>query len=233
MQNDEQQTKQSHRDYDKEPIVIKDYNMFFDDIHLIIYIILGATAVALSWEKVDYYNLIMYGVVLGSIYVYPSIYQHFKQVGKTFIHLRDSEIIFELDGHIAEKIKLEEIDNLYKTNVDYHHKSQNTNNFSILSRLLRFLFSVIDYPLMVLYKVIFRLKQDGFKHFRFDDAVIVFSQDKLINILPNNNDEYELVRRYFIDKLDKDIENLKIYNRYIKNTSEIDIKNLERMNYDK
>lgn len=54
------------------------------------------------------------------------------------------------------------------------------------------------------------MKDKNYKY-RLFDAILVYSGDKFINILPITSKQYEEVRKYFLDKGLSDIENKKIY----------------------
>ncbi|MCT7586821.1 tyrosine-type recombinase/integrase [Aliarcobacter butzleri] len=59
---------------------------------------------------------------------------------------------------------------------------------------------------LIFLKYLYHKKMDRNYKYKLFDAILVYSKDRFINILPSTNKEYEEVRNYF---LDKDLGNIK------------------------
>ena len=69
--------------------------------------------------------------------------------------------------------------------------------------LFRHVFIIV--PIMMIPAVI------GYKSYRFYDAIIIFSGDKFINILPTTLDEYNEVKKYFRTKKQIELATTKVF----------------------
>ncbi|RBQ32401.1 hypothetical protein CRU92_01450 [Arcobacter sp. FW59] len=214
-------------DYDKNPIEIKDYNtlfMFLVNISLIpvlifIYINHEYNPGEIS-EASLYRNLFIIIPFAMSIYMIPYI----KSRGKRKIVLTNTDIKFMHENKIIEEIKISEITNIKKTYIDIYHKSQNLKYYQRFGLLIVFpliailsnsYYILLIIPFMHIFLIItkylfHKLKDENYKY-KFFDAILVYSGDKFINILPTTNNEYEKVRKYFLDKNLGDIQNKNIY----------------------
>ncbi|RBQ29481.1 hypothetical protein [Aliarcobacter vitoriensis] len=214
-------------DYDKNPIEIKDYNtlfMFLVNISLIpvlifVYINHKYNPGEIS-EASLYRNLFIIIPFAMSFYMVPYI----KSRGKRKIVLTNTDIKFMHENKIIEEIKISEITNIKKTYIDMYHKSQNLKSYQRFGLLIVFpliailsdsYYILLIIPFMHIFLVItkylfHKLKDENYKY-KFFDAILVYSGDKFINILPTTNNEYEKVRKYFLDKNLGDIQNKNIY----------------------
>lgn len=155
-----------------------------------------------------------------ALYIRP----YLKSRGKRKIVLTNSDIKFMHEDIILEEIKISEITDIKKTFHDIYHKSQNLKYYEILGLYVIFPLIVIvtnSYYLLfiipffhiflVISKYIFhKIKYKNYKY-RFFDAVMIYSGDKFINILPVTNKDYEKIKNYFLDKGFGDIQSKKIY----------------------
>ncbi|MCT7616847.1 hypothetical protein N5U05_03760 [Aliarcobacter butzleri] len=214
-------------DYDKNPIEIKDYNtlfMFLVNISLIpvlifIYINHKYNPGEIS-EASLYRNLFIIIPVAMSFYMIPYI----KSRGKRKIVLTDTDIKFMHENKIIEEIKISEITDIKRTYIDIYHKSQELKSYQRFGLFIVFPFIAIvsnSYyilliiPFMHIFLVItkylfHKLKDENYKY-KFFDAILVYSGDKFINILPITSKQFEEVRKYFLDNSLGDIQNKKIY----------------------
>ncbi len=58
---------------------------------------------------------------------------------------------------------------------------------------------------------LYHKKMDRNYKYKLFDAILVYSKDRFINILPSTNKEYEEVRNYFLDKGLGNIKDKKIF----------------------
>lgn len=130
---------------------------------------------------------------------------------KRIIKLTNSKIEFLHREILLEKISLDEITNIHKTFSDLCHKSQHPNAFGrLMSYLFAPLYLVSNFALLV-YKFIFHLFKDGYRSYRFYDAIIVFADDRFINILPTTEEEYNEVKKYFYRKKQINVATTKVF----------------------
>ncbi|MFW3426796.1 hypothetical protein ACN9KI_07965 [Aliarcobacter butzleri] len=73
-----------------------------------------------------------------------------------------------------------------------------------------FLIPFLHIFLVITKYILHKMKDKNYKY-RLFDAIIVYNNDKFINILPITNKDYQKVRNYFLDKSLGDIKNKKIY----------------------
>lgn len=209
--------------YDKNPIVIKDYNSLFifllniSLIPIIIYIHIYNPG------ELDESSLFR-NIIIVSFFIGFFIRPYLKSKGKRKIVLTNNDIKFMHENKILEEIKLSEITDIKKTYIDLYHKSQVPNKLLLIFAYIIIIFIIISEKayyilLLILFLHIFlviakyilhKMKDKNYKY-RLFDAILVYSGDKFINILPITSKQYEEVRKYFLDKSLADIENKKIY----------------------
>jgi hypothetical protein len=129
------------------------------------------------------------------------------------IVLSNSSIKFFQYDRIIEEIKIDELTDIRKTYSVLYHKSQHPNDIHKALLPIFFFLSLLIWHLpIVIFKFFFHLFKDGWKSYHFFDAIVVFSEEKFINILPVTKNEYEEIREYFMLKKPVfDIRNTKIY----------------------
>lgn len=156
--------------------------------------------------------------------MYPFINAYLKSRGKRKIFLTNDSIKFMHESIVIEEVELSEITDMKKTFSDIYHKSQNIKWFQLfglfillpliaISQKAYYLLLVVPFfhICLVFVKYIFHKIKDKRYKYRFFDAVIVYSGERFINILPTTNKEYEVVRKYFLAKNLGDIQDKKIY----------------------
>lgn len=75
-----------------------------------------------------------------------------------------------------------------------------------IRRWLSKIVSPIEYLFLLITKFVFHFVQNKLAAYRLFDAILVTTEDeKVINILPTKNSEYEIVRKYFLEKCAVDI----------------------------
>lgn len=208
---------------DKEPIIIKDYNslfMFLLQISLIPAMILiyiynpGGTSEGSLFRNI---------FIIIPVMMYPYISAYIKSKGKRKIVLENGRIQFMHENIILEEILISEITDIKKTYSDIYHKSQYPSEFgkSAFFIVIPLFAYFIDWKFILIYpaiygylmflKFIFHKLKDKEYTYRFYDAIIIYSGEKFINILPTTNQEFELVRDYFLTKDLGDIQDKKVY----------------------
>ncbi len=209
--------------YDKNPIVIKDYNSLFIFLLNISLIPIIIYTYIYNPGGLDESSLFR-NIIIVSFFMGFFIRPYLKSKGKRKIVLTNNDIKFMHENKILEEIKLSEITDIKKTYIDLYHKSQVPNKLLLIFAYIIIIFIIIsekDYYilLLILFLHIFlviakyilhKMKDKNYKY-RLFDAILVYSGDKFINILPITSKQYEEVRKYFLDKSLADIENKKIY----------------------
>lgn len=194
-------------DYDKNPITIKDFNTIFDFIICSLIYIIGS-ALLLFWNPGNTGQLSINAqvFVILPMMLFPSIMPYIKYGNKRFIILENDNIKFMQKDKIIEMINLNSKFELYKTFENYYHKSQEPKT---LDRAFGWLFRPIDICFLVVSKFFYHIVKGG--SYRLFDSVIIFQDDKIINILINSNEEYEKIRTFFMSKFDIDINSAEKY----------------------
>jgi len=199
------------RDYDKSPIVIEDYNPLFlalwtvTAIPLVILIYIfnpgGTSSQSLSFNV----------FVIIPILMFPYIYGYIKTKKKRKVKLIHNEIILLHDDITLEKIKLNDITEIRKTFTDLYHKSQYPNEFGKLMSYILFPIAIYMNISLLINKLLFHIYKDGYKSYHFYDAIIIFADNRFINILPTTQDEYNEVKKYFYTKKQINIDMSKVF----------------------
>jgi len=71
--------------------------------------------------------------------------------------------------------------------------------------------AILTHSLLIINKFIFHIYKDGIKSYRFYDAIMIFEEDKFINILPTTLEEYKKIKEYLKLKQSVDIEKCKTF----------------------
>jgi len=215
--------KNQKRDYDKEPIIIEDYNSLFLFLFMASFIPLLIITYIYNPYNVEKNNLFRNLLIIVPLMIYPYLNAYFRAKGKRKIVLKNRNIKFLHENILIEEIEVSRISEIKKTYSDIYHKSQYPNIIGkigwflaipISAYFLNYLVLLI-FPGLYLYiiflKYVFHKIKDKNYNFRFFDSVIVYDGEKFINILPITNKDYEEVRNYFITQGLGDIQNKKIY----------------------
>ena len=103
---------------------------------------------------------------------------------------------------------------IYKTFDDYYHKSQKLDKFANFFRFISVPVSYLLYYLPILIiKFLFYFFKTKETFYKFYDCIIIFQGDKILNILATSRYERALVKKYFLDKFQIDIDKLKFYKK--------------------
>jgi len=208
------------RDYDKNPIIIKDYNNIF--------LILFGISVIPYFSYLYFYNpgnmpehlKSVHFFILIPLYILPSFKRVGKTIGKRYIKLTEDSITFLENENVIEKINIEDINKVNRTYHDYYHLSQKHNS-SILGKILNIIVIPAYQIILIFNKFLFHLKMNGLKNYKFFDSIILFSNENFITILPTTNDERKDIEVYFKLKKDMILKNQNIYYNFSYKEEEI------------
>ena len=192
------------RDYDKRPIVIKDYNSIF------------MLLVAMPWLISSFYflfthhNKAAFSFLIAQTF-YFNIRPYIFSGRKRSVKLSNNKIEFLQADNIIESINLDEKFEIYKTYDDYYHKSQNLSNLQKKVKWISVvLLWIAYYPFFLLSKILFYFFKTKGTFYKFYDCIILFQDDKVLNILATSRYERALVKKYFLDKFKIDIDLLQV-----------------------
>ncbi len=209
---------------DKEVIVIEDYNSLFYFVIIIFFIPILILTYIYNPGGVSDNSLFRNIIIIIPLGMYPYINTYFKAKGKRKVVLTDKSIKFMHENKIIEEILLTEITEIKKTFNNIYHQSQTLKWFQLIGLYIVFPLIVISQELynlllvipffhtfvLIVKYILHKLKDNNYTY-NFFDAIIVYSGERFINILPITSKEFEQVRNYFIDKDLGDIQNKKIY----------------------
>lgn len=188
------------KDYDKDPIVIEDYNPL---LHLPVIFIAGV--IFLYFEITFHKNSNLMG--FWALTFFPALFFYFYlRKAKRVIVIKEDLLLYRENEQVLESIRTEEIKKIERTFNDFYLKKQQMNADWIIRRWLSKITSPVEYLFLVIIKMFFHLVQNKFTAYRLFDAILVTTEDeRIINILPTNNSEYEMVRKYFLEQFTVDI----------------------------
>jgi|GEM_PF-1671082 len=199
------------RDYDKDPIVIEDYNPLFMWWQSIYVALPLGTIVLLSnpFHK-DIASMLLKLLITMPIILF-TIYKQYKFAkGHRKVILKENEINYYHDGYRITYMDLNSIKSIHKTFDDFYHRSQKSNWFYTL-------FAVIFFPVTIFVKLglifIKVLKYLFFGNRLFDlrlyDAIIIENNNgDILTILPTNQEERVNLQSYFKSKRNIEIDQL-------------------------
>ena len=209
------------RDYDKRPIVIKDYNSIF---MFLLHIPLVAILLAFGVFKGATFLICLMVSHIFFIYIRPYLFYGRKRIVK----LTNEKIEFLQAGNIVESINLDEKFEIYKTYDDYYHKSQNLSNFQKKVKWISVvLLWISHYPFFLLSKILFYFFKTKGTFYKFYDCIILFQDDKVLNLLATSRYERALVKKYFLDKFKIDIDMLQVCKKTDHGLEKIEIHKIE------
>ena len=216
-------TKSNKRDYDKEPIIIKDnnLNLFFISSITCIFLVL------LTWGYFEQSQSFLHTSIIAMISGIAYFREYFESANTRFICFNNSSIIYL---NPRREIELKNIKKVRRTfSIKYDRYGGILYNkiaviFIFLSLFIIFFHSLLFKGLKEMFFIFFGfcfcifmpkfllyLKNGGliFKYKLFD-AVVISDENTFINILPNDEMERNLLKRYFLDTKKINIENSKI-----------------------
>jgi len=199
------------RDYDKEPIIIEDYNYIFEILCLTFGFILVLYAYFIN--PLDNTNEISRNYFfmnsIGAVLIPTVIFYFQMRKSKRKIILKNNEILFMEGNELLESININNIRLIQRTFNDYYLKSQDVEGFGAI---FTFLIVPIYFPLLIINKFLFHIFKNGLNNYRLFDAIIIFdNDDKFINILPTTKNERTKIINYFSEKNNINIEQSKLF----------------------
>jgi DNA-directed RNA polymerase subunit F len=120
--------------------------------------------------------------------------------------LENNAITYRENQNIIEQIGINQIIIIKRTFNDYYRKEQNIDPDHMFRILINRIFSLVKYIILIPNKVIFHILKNHLSAYKFFDSILVCANDnKIINILPTNNIEYQNIREYFLERKNIDI----------------------------
>ena len=193
------------RDYDKRPIIIKDYNSIF-----VFLLHIPLVAILIVFGIFNGATLLVCVMTSHIFFIYIRPYLFYGR--KRSVKLTNDKIEFLQDGHLIDSINLCEKFEIYKTYDDYYHKSQKYKG--IQEKLRKWLLPIALISMLQIFKFVkwlFYLVKAKGSYYKSDDAVIIFQEDKVLNVLATSRFERALIKKYFMDRLKIDIDELEFY----------------------
>jgi len=208
------ENKKQTRDYDNEPIVIKDYNSLFlalfafSFVPVMIFIYIynpGGTSEGSLFRNI---------IIIIPLMMYPYFRGYFKARGKRKIIFLNEKIKFFHEDILLEEIELSKVTEVRKTYSNLYHKSQLEGDFGKIISYIVFPFAIMSHLILIFNKYLFHIYKDGKKSYRFFDAIIIFEGEKFINILPSTLTEYKEIKEYLKKKQNVNIDKNKVFYNY-------------------
>lgn len=198
------QTRQ--RDYDKNPIIIEDYNYVFETMFYILsifivlyYYFINPYSAQNELSRKFFFMHAIFIVIIPGLLYYLKLAQ-----SKREIILNNNLIILKENKQILIQVDIKKTIKINKTFNDYYSKTQETEG---IWALFSYFLAPITIPLLVVNKFIFHVFKGGFKSYTFYDSIIVFdNEENFINIMPILSEEYESLREYFLLKQNIDLK---------------------------
>ncbi|MSN97218.1 hypothetical protein F1B92_08620 [Campylobacter sp. FMV-PI01] len=205
----------NQRDYDKESIVIKDYNPIFQIISFCVAVFPMIIYFGIYGDKNTFLNIRNYIFFVFPFFVLPILISNFKSLKNT-IKFTDEKILYFSDEEIIEEISLDKITEIKKTIDARQNKSQKMPSY--VKYLLLFLFCFFGYLAFTqnikffffgatfcffgfpLFKYGFHFYKDKAKSYELFDNFIFFENDKFINVMPINTHEKSEIENFISEK---------------------------------
>jgi hypothetical protein len=155
------------RDYDKYPIVIKDYNYMFTALFGLICLFYGFYTLFTEQSK----SPTIWGIAMGGAIVCLSFF--FRGHKRIKIVLLNNSIKFLRKKYILheyetiEEIKLDEITDIRRTYNEISHRTEAPTDLQHLFSVIIFLPLLIFHPLFILIKFFFHIFKGGISNYRF------------------------------------------------------------------
>lgn len=198
------------RDYDKDPIVIEDYNplfMWLSFIYILFPLLILLWIVSFLYfsdKSFDFSKLLIF-IPIAS---WPAYSQYKNTKGKRKVFLSNSKISYKHNDQLITEIFLDKSPKLYRSFQNFYHKSQGrlkiwhfalffligvliTKSFTLNTLIFLFAFGFAFLSLQIIKLII----QTG--KYRFYHALIVIVEDEIISIPLLKKDDYIAVEEYF------------------------------------
>ena len=226
--NSNQNINSNQRDYDKEPLIIKDYvtgeyavySMFI--VFPLLFLTLIFTTHTGAQEIEFYIRVFIILIPLSLFYLYKN-----KQTDKEnkWFEFTNNSITLLSDKKIIKKLNISDISSIKMSSDIRWDRSQNIDklNFAFVAiwlfagfsagELEKGLIFVIGFILVIVsIKFILHIHKGGFNSLRFFDQFVIYENDfkggRIMNILIATEQEYKTIRAYCIQILQKDINKI-------------------------
>ena len=165
---------ENKRDYDKEPIVIEDFNpkIIYENINKTL--LLGLFVLIINPFNILWTNMI--GGFIALLIIYYPIYKKYKNLKKRLIVLKEENIHVYCENKELYKLAIKDINLIEKTYQSFYSKEQSIQKFNGFKKLFAYILNIVLLPLKIL-----------------DISTIIFKKIFLIKIL-----KLLLIQKYLI-----------------------------------
>ncbi len=224
------------RDYDKEPIVIEDYNplfmwLSFKYVLFPLLILLWIVSFLYFPDKSFDFSKFLIFIPIAS---WPAYSQYKNTKGKRKVFLKNNKISYQHDNQLITEIFLDKSPSFFQSFQNFYHKSQSrlkiwhlaliflmgvliTQSFMLNTFIFLFAFWFAFLALQII-KLIIHIGK-----YRFYHALLIILEDEVISIPLLKKDDYTEVEEYFA-KRNICISSLPKFHKFIYGYENIDIK---------
>lgn len=199
------------RDYDKDPIVIEDYNPLFGWWETL-YVVFPIFILIFLFNPfgVEQGSMISKVLLMTPFALLPMYREYKNAKNRRKIFLKNNVLLYSHDNNKVTQIDLNSIEKIHRTFDDFYHSSQNLNDFYKMVLLILFPFVVAWKMGLLLTKFIrYLIINKSINGYIVFDAIIVESNTKeILTIFARNAIERELVKEYFWRFKNIDIDQL-------------------------
>lgn len=199
------------RDYDKDPIVIEDYNPLFgwwETLYVIFPIFI--LIFLLNPFNVEKGNMISKVLLMTPFALLPMYREYKNAKNHRRIFLKNNVLLYCHDENEVTQIDLNSIIKINSTFDDFYHSSQKLSDFYKVVLLILVPFVIAWKVGLLLTKfiryLIINKKISGY--IAFDAIIIESNSNEILTIFPRNDIERKLVREYFWQFKNIDIDKL-------------------------
>ncbi|MBP1680713.1 MAG: hypothetical protein H6Q35_1052 [Proteobacteria bacterium] len=224
------------RDYDKEPIIIEDYNplfMWLSFIYVLFPLLTLFFIVAILYfpnKSFDFSKLLIF-ILIAS---WPAYNQYKNTKGKRKIFLNKNKISYQHDNQLITEIYFDKSPSFFRSFQNFYHKSQSRLKIwhlaliflmgilitqSLILNIFIFLFAFwFAFLALQIIKLVIHIGE-----YRFYHALLVILDNEVISIPLLKQDVYTEVEEYF-SKHNIHIGSLPKFHKFIYGYENIDIK---------
>lgn len=204
------------RDYDKEPIIIEDYNPLFKIILIfevtIWFFFIAFTTITDSWSHSKSF---WFAHFIGYSLVPTIAFYFYLKKAKRKVILKNTYISYLENEKVLESIAVDNIVSIKRTFNDFYLKEQERNPSHTIRIFLGRLMAPLEYFILIINKFLFHLAKNGLKNYKLFDAILLISLDnRVINILTTNQVEYKMVEEYIFEKKAIEVINTDVFIKF-------------------
>lgn len=183
------------RDYDKDPIVIKDLSRKWS-LFLFLFSMFIMYLIALTYPNSHFTQTNL--MISISIFVLPVLYKSLSQLNqKSEITITSTKIIRSW-GDYTKELTWSSNQSVKKSFIDFFDKQQADASWQ---RYIGAVFNIfIEHPLSIIGKIILHLFYNGLSGYKFFDTLVIRDGEEMIAILITNNKDFKLINEFFITK---------------------------------